>query len=134
MTVSTRSGARSSSFADAPSPPSVLGAAAPQLDLVTGAPLDPPEETEHCGHLTAPLGNSLSRSDDSTLLQAKDTEALGDVAPRTIAQAGSDARSQTSDLTKRIDEVGHLDQLPVVATFGQDLASGPKISVCWIRR
>ncbi|VDP19395.1 unnamed protein product, partial [Heligmosomoides polygyrus] len=54
------------------------GAVAPQRDLGVEVPLGSPEETEHCGHLTAPLGNSLSRSDDSTLLQANDTEALGD--------------------------------------------------------
>ncbi|VDP37996.1 unnamed protein product [Heligmosomoides polygyrus] len=66
--------------------------------------MNSPEETEHCGHLTAPPGEPLSRSDGSTTLQAKDTEALGDAAPRTIAPAGGDARSQTLDLTKRIDE------------------------------
>ncbi|VDO29244.1 unnamed protein product [Heligmosomoides polygyrus] len=104
MTVSTRSAARSSSSADSSSPPSVPGAVAPQPDHCVGTPLESAGEIDYCRHFTAPLDDSLSRLDDSTLLQVKDAKSLRDAASRAILQAWSDARSQTLALARRIDK------------------------------
>ncbi|WKY11570.1 hypothetical protein Q1695_003276 [Nippostrongylus brasiliensis] len=105
MTVTTRSGARSSSPADSSSPPSASGAVAPQLEHVDGVPpAEPTDAADYCGRLTAPLDDSLSTLDDAAPLRAKDAKALRDAASRAISQAWSDARSQTSALAKKISE------------------------------